>query len=291
LEVNVQIVTDGGMDLTPEQARGLEVSVVPLSFSLDGRTYRSGVEIQSEEFYRLLGSTESFPTTSQPAPGEFAEVYRKLAATDPEILSIHISSGLSGTLASARAGAATVPEARVTFVDSMTLSGAQGWQVEAAARAAKAGWPTVRILALLKRVAEATETVYTLATLKYLIHGGRISHLKGLLASMLDLKPLIGVDPEQGKYVQRGQARTLKAAILKLAEVVKSRYPLGTALRLQVMHGDNAEGASSLHRELDKMFHCHWLPTSSIAPVLGAHTGPGLVGIVFAPQAALADIP
>ncbi len=141
----MQIVTDGGMDLTPEQARGLQVHVVPLSFSLDGRTYHSGVDIQPEEFYRLLGSTDSFPTTSQPAPGEFADVYRKLAASDPEILSIHISSGLSGTLASARAGAAAVPEAHVTFVDSKTLSGAQGWQVDAAARASKAGWPLERI--------------------------------------------------------------------------------------------------------------------------------------------------
>lgn len=136
----MQIVSDPGMDLTPEQMAGLNIHLVPLTLTLDDKSYRSGVDIQPAESYRLLAATESFPTTSQPSAGEFADVYRQLAATDPDILSVHNSSGLSGTLNAARAGAALVPEAKVTFVDTKTLSGAQGWQVEAAARALKAGW-------------------------------------------------------------------------------------------------------------------------------------------------------
>lgn len=287
----MQIVSDRGMDLAPEQMAGLDIHLVPLTLTLDGKSYRSGVDIQPDEFYRLLSATESFPTTSQPSAGDFAEVYRRVAATDSEILSIHISSGLSGTLNAAQAGAALVPEARVTFVDTKTLSGAEGWQVQAAARAVKAGWSKEKILELLARVSAATNTLYTLTTLKYLIHGGRISHLKGLLGSVLNLKPIIGVEREHGKYASYGQARTLEQAIAKIGDQIAAQHAPGTALRAQVMHGDNPTGAAMLHARLDQLFKCTWLPTSSIAPVLGAHTGPSLVGVAYAPVATFPELP
>jgi DegV family protein with EDD domain len=287
----MQIVSDRAMDLTAEQMAGLDIHLVPLILTLDGQSYRSGVDIEPAEFYRLLAATEGYPTTSQPSAGDFAALYRRLAATDPDILSIHISSGLSGTVNAALAGAGMVPEANVTVVDTKTLSGAQGWQVAAAARAARAGWPKERILALLARIGAATDTVYTLQTLKYLIHGGRISHLKGLVASALKIKPLIGVEKERGTYVQCGQARTLQGAVLKLAEHVARKHAPGSALRVQVLHGHNPEGAALLRERLAQLFDCTWLPTSPIAPVLGAHTGPGLVGIAYAPQAAFAGLP
>ncbi len=287
----MKIVTDRGMDLTPEQLAGLEIYQVPLLFTLDDKTYQSGVDIQPDEFYQLLGSTESFPTTSQPSPGDFASIYRELAQTDPDILSIHISSGLSGTLNAAHAGAQLVPEARVTFVDTKTLSGAEGWQVYAAARAAQAGWSKEKILALIEQVGAATDTIYTLATLKYLIHGGRISHLKGLLAQVLNVKPLIGVDKTLGKYATYGQERSLNRAILKLADFIAERYAPGTAMRFQVLHGHNLDGAKMLYERLAQMFQATFLPTSSIAPVLGAHTGPGLVGVAYAPLAQFPEIP
>lgn len=287
----MQIVSDRGMDLSPEQSAGLDIHLVPLTFTLDGKTYRSGVDIQPAEFYKLLEATESFPTTSQPAPGDFAEVYRRLAATDPEILSVHISSGLSGTLNSAQQGAKMVPEARVSFYDTKTLSGAEGWHVEAAARAAQAGWPMPRILAMLQKITQATDTVFTLAELKYLIHGGRISHMKGLLASVLGIKPIIGVEKNLGKYEQMGQARTLNQAIGKIVDLVAHRHPPGTALRTQIMHADNPEGAALLRQKMSERFACTWLPVSSIAPVLGAHTGPTLVGVAYAPLAAFPELP
>ena len=290
-ENELQIVSDRAMDLAAEQMHGLNLNLVPLTFTLDGKTYRSGVDVQPDQFYQMLAATESYPTTSQPSAGEFAEIYRKIAAADPDILSIHISSGLSGTLNAAQAGAAMVPEARVTFVDTKTLSGAQGWQVHAAARAANAGWTKEKTVSMLTRIGAAADTVYTLATLKYLIHGGRISHLKGLIGSVLNLKPLIGVEKERGTYVNLGQGRTLNKAILKIADHVAAMHPHGTALRVQVMHGHNADGAAMLRERMDQLFKCTWLPTSSIAPVLGAHTGPGLVGLVYAPESALPEIP
>lgn len=288
----MQIVSDRGMDLAAEQLAQMDnLHLVPLTLTLDGQTYRSGIDIQPEEFYRMLARSSSFPTTSQPAAGDFAALYRKLAADDPNILSVHISSGLSGTLNAAREGARMVPEARVTFVDSMTLSGALGWQVEAAVRAAGLGWPLDRILELLERVRNATDTLYTLNEMQYLVHGGRISHIKGLLASVLQIKPVMGVSKEDGRYVQQGQARTFKRALQVIVDVIAQKHAPGSALRLQVMHANNPEAAAELRSLLDRVFDCTWLPVSSIAPVLGAHTGPSLVGVAFGSMAVFDGLP
>ena len=181
----MQTVTDSGTDirLPPEQMAELNIHIVPLVVTLDGKSYREDVDIQPGEFYRLLAATDGLPATSQPSTGDFAETYRRLAASDPDILSIHMTSGLSGTFNAAKAGAELVPEANITVVDTKTLSTAAGWQVAAAARGAQAGWSKERILALMARLGKATDSLYTLNELKYLIHGGRISHMKGLIAS------------------------------------------------------------------------------------------------------------
>jgi len=202
----MHILTDAGADLVAVQHKGLTIHAVPLVFTLEGRTYRSGIDIQPAEFYKLLAATRSFPSTSQPAPGDFAAAYRRLAATgDRDVLSIHISSGLSGTINAARLGAQEVPEANVTFVDTLTLSAAEGWQVEAAGRMIQAGWPLDRILPALERIKQATETFYTLETLRYLEHGGRISHIQALLGQILDLKPIIGVEKAAANARSNGQ--------------------------------------------------------------------------------------
>ncbi len=285
------VVTDRGADLAPQQLEGLDIHFVPLTITLDGRSYISGVDIEPEEFYTLLASSQGMPTTSLPSPGEFAALYRELAQRDPEIVSVHISSGLSGTCNTAVEAAKMVPEARITVIDSFTLSGAQGWQVEAAARAARAGWTVEQVQQLVRQVRDATTSIFTLPDLKYLIHGGRISHLKGLLASILNLKPIIGVSKEDGRYFQRDRARSFAGAVAKLVSVIAQDHAPGTPLRVQVMHANNPEGAEQLRRLIDQQFPCAWLPTSSIAPVLGAHTGPGLVGVVYAAQAEYPVLP
>ena len=281
----MQIVTDYAADISPEQLDGLEVHYLPLMITIDGKTYRSGVDITHEEFYELQAKAKQIPTTSQPSPGDFAELYRSLAKKDPDILSIHISSGLSGTVNAARIGANAVSEANVEIYDTKTLSGALGWHVEVAAKAVRAGLDKSRILSLLRQVTEATETFFTLSTLKYLIHGGRISHLKGLLASVLNIKPIIHVEKVNGTYATRGQARTINRAIDEMADILESAHSPGTAMRLQIYHSQFPEGAARLKEKLDKVFQCNWLPEGQIAPVLGAHTGRGLVGIISAPEA------
>ncbi len=199
-------------------------------------------------FNQILTDTGAFPTTSQPSPGDFADKYRELAKNDPDILSIHISSGLSGTVNSARLGAEMVPEAHVTVLDSKTLSGSFGWQVQAAAQAVHAGWGLGDIIKLVDQVREGTQTLFTLADLRYLIHGGRISHLKGLMASMLNIKPIIGVAKDDGKYYSWGQAPTFKRALHRMADIVAQKLPQGIPLRVQFMHGKNLEGVAIYKR-------------------------------------------
>jgi DegV family protein with EDD domain len=196
-----------------------------------------------------------------------------------------MSSGLSGTYNTARLAAKQVPQARITLFDTKTLSVGSGWQALAAARALKLGHSLEHALAVMKRIGDATESLFTLKELRYLIHGGRISHIKGLMASLLNIKPVIGVEKIGGTYVQMAQVRTFTQAIAALPNLIIRQHAPGTALRVQVVHGQNPEGASALREAVDKLFACTWLPTGAISLVLGAHTGPSLTGIAYAPQA------
>lgn len=289
----MKIVVDSGVDLClpSEQVAELDIHMVPLSVTFQGKTYREGLDISREEFYSMLSESNDFPTTSQPSPGLIAETYKALSATDPDILSIHMSSGLSGTYNAAQLATRLVPQARITHYDTKTLSVTSGWQAVAAARAVKLGWPKEKILELMKHIGDAADTLFTLKEVRYLVHGGRISHIKGLLASVLNIKPIIGVEKANGKYVQMGQARDFKQAIENLAKIIANQHAPGTFLRAQVVHGQNPEGADMLKKAVDKLFACKWLPTCPISMVLGAHTGPSVVGLAYAPEAIMADTP
>jgi DegV family protein with EDD domain len=288
----MKIVTDSGTDLSlsPEEKKDLNIQVVPLVVTLDGKSYREGIDIEPEDFYSLLEASENLPVTSQPPAGEFARLYREIATSDRDILSIHMTAGLSGTFNAAKAGAEMVPEANITLINTKTLSAAAGWQVTAAARALKAGWAKDKILALMEKISAASESMYTLSELKYLIHGGRISHMKGLLASMLNIKPLIGVEKVNGTYIQLGQVRTFKRALGGLVDRMAERYAEGTKLKVQVLHSFNPEGAAELRALISQRFECTWLPSGPMSLVLGAHTGPSMVGVAFAPLDVFADI-
>lgn len=286
----MKIVTDRGMDLAPEQLKGLDITYAPLRFTLDGKTYSSGVDIQPDEFYELLSKSDGYPTTSQPSSGDFAEIYRELAKSGEEILSVHISSGLSGTINSARLGAQMVPEAKVSFIDSFTLSCPFGWQVQTAALAIKAGWSVDQITKKLAEINAKSWGIFTVATMKYLIHGGRISHIKGLMASVLNIKPIITVEKERGTYVTMGQEFSLNKAIEKIADVAGKWYPEDMKLRVQPLHALNPEGAALLVEKMKQRFEIVLEPLTAIAPVLGAHTGAGLVGMAVGPLSLFTDL-
>lgn len=286
----MKIVTDSGSDLTKEQCQELGVTMLPLKVQLGERTYLSGVDLSAEEFYELLDTTGQMPLTSTPSVGEFVDAYTKLAESDREILSIHISSGLSGTSNAARVAAKQV-DADVTVVDTLTLSSGTGWQVEAAAHAIKAGWGKEQILGLLKQIQAATNAYFTLPDLKYLIAGGRISHLKGLLASLLGIKPVIEVNQEDCKYYDISKKRSFLKAVQEIPELILKKHSEGTAFRAQIVTASNPEGGEMLREAVNKVFRCEWLPNCAIGPALGAHTGRGLVGLMHAPLAEYPQLP
>ncbi|MGV7976677.1 MAG: DegV family protein [Anaerolineaceae bacterium] len=286
----MKIVTDSGCDLTKEQCLELGVTMLPLKVQLGEKTYLSGVDLTSEEFYDLLDQTEQMPLTSTPSVGEFADTYRKLAETDHEILSIHISSGLSGTYNAAEVAAQQV-DASITVLDTLTLSAGTGWQVEAAARAVKAGWGKAKILEMLKQIQAASDTYFTLPDLKYLIAGGRISHLKGLLASLLGIKPIIQVNKTDGKYYDIGKKRSFLKAVQEIPALILKKYGEGAAFRTQIVHASNPEGGEMLRDAMNKVFRCEWVADGLLGPALGAHTGRGMIGLIHAPLAEFPQLP
>lgn len=288
----MQIIGDTCADFVPERLVGLKnLTLVPLTFTLDGKVYRSGVEIDSDGFYKLITATTSYPTTSQPSVGDFAEAYRRVAQDDKDMLSIHVSSALSGTFNSAQAAAQLTSDGNVTVYDSKLISAPLAWMLEAASRCVQAGWSKEQTMGLMEEVRRGSDFIFTVPSLKYLIHGGRISHLKGLIGTALGLKPLIGIDTDTGKLTQAGQARTLRAAYQSMITHMERRNTPGSSLRVQVLHGANPEGAAALRELVDQHFECHWLPTVALAPVLGAHTGPGCVGVFYGPQSVFDKIP
>lgn len=287
----MKIVIDSGADLSPEFLQENHVEMVPLKVTITGKTYLSGVNLNPDQFYDLIESTDELPVTATPSVGEFVQVYEKLAQEDPEILSIHISSGLSGTYSTAVTAAEMVKNAEITVVDSLTLSAGYGWQVEAAIRAVKAGWSKSQVLPLIKRVAESTSATFTLPDLKYLIAGGRISHLKGLLASLLGIKPIIAVSKQDGKYYDKGKKRSFLKAVEAIPEIIQDQIAKGSAVRAQICHAGNLEGSHLLVEAMEKVFKCEWLEPCSIGPALGAHTGRGLIGVICAPAASFPALP
>ena len=213
-----------------------------------------------------------------------------MAKKDPEILSIHISGGLSGTINSARVGASMVPEAKITFWDSRTLSAALGWQVEAAGRMILKGFKPDRILERLTQIRDQVDGMFTIKEMKYLIHGGRVSHLKGLLAQVLNIKPIIGVDHITGMYTNAAQDMTFKRALSRMISLDKERYKNMGPLRAQIVHGNNPEGVEFIRKKASEELNCTFEETVPVAPVLGAHTGPSLAGIIVGPKALFSDL-
>ena len=183
-----------------------------------------------------------------------------------------------------------VPEAKVTFWDSRTLSAALGWQVEAAARMVVKGFKLEKILERLTQIRDTVDGMFSIKEMRYLIHGGRVSHLKGLLASVLNIKPVIGVDHITGMYTNAAQDMTFKRALARMINLDKVRYTGMGPLRAQIVHGNNPEGVEFIRKKAEEELHCSFDPTVPVAPALGAHTGPSLAGIIVGPQALFGDL-
>jgi DegV family protein with EDD domain len=285
----MKIVTDCAADMPAKELAELGIEEAPLYIQFPEGEVKAS-EISADNFYdRLEAMRPLIPTTAMPSSGLFAEIYRKVAALDKHIFSLHISSGLSGTIQAARGGAeAAKPEAQVDFWDTLTLSGGERFQVLAAAMAAKAGWTMQTMQERLARIREKTEVIFTLETLEYLRRGGRIGRVQAMAGALLHLKPVIRVDTD-GKYSTVTKVRTIGTGLSAISEHLHKMYA-GAPLWVTVLHGRFAEQADALARELKEKLNIGKLEVIRISPVLGVHTGPGVVGAAVLPLEVVSDL-
>lgn len=288
----MRIITDSAADLTADDITTNDLSVVPLYIQLPEGERRSE-ELTPDDFYnRLEAMRPDVPTTNMPSPEDFAALYRANAAAGEETLSIHISSGLSGTVQAARVGAslANGDGGRVHVVDSLTLSGGLRFQALAAARALHNGRPIDDVLALLERIRAATQVIFTLDTLEYLARGGRIGRVQALAGSVLNIKPLINVSHADGKYNTVGRSRTIGRALADIVTQLQGQFEQQGPLWVSIMHGRFEEPANRLGEMIAAALPVARLEVLRISPVLGVHTGPGVVGAAVVPMRLVEDI-
>ena len=279
----MKIVTDCAADMSAEEMEQLGVTQAPLFIQFPEGEVNSA-DITADAFYdRLDAMRPQIPTPAMPSTGLFAEIYRKAAQAEKKILSIHISSGLSGTINAAREGGELVkPDADVTLWDTLTLSGGERFQVLAAALANKAGWAYDAIKTRLEKIREKTEVIYTLDTLEYLARGGRIGRVQAIAGALLNLKPVIRVDTD-GKYSTVAKGRSIGKSMSIIADHLVEKYGK-TPLWVTVLHGRFAEKADELSKEFQSKLNVAKMEVMRISPVLGVHTGPGIVGAAVVPM-------
>ena len=205
----IKIVTDSSVTIEPEVAKELDITIVPLSVMVDGVVY-SDADLEEGEFLRLMQSSRNLPKTSQPPVGVFADVFEHLAEDGAQIISIHMSHALSGTVEAARQGA-TLANADVTVVDSSFTDQAMKFQVTEAAKLAKEGASLEEILAKIEEVKEKTELYIGLSTLENLVKGGRIGRVSGLISSLLNIRVIMQMKDHQLEPIVKGRgAKTFK---------------------------------------------------------------------------------
>ena len=205
----IKIVTDSSVTIEPEVAKELDITIVPLSVMVDGVVY-SDADLEEGEFLRLMQSSRNLPKTSQPPVGVFADVFERLAEDGAQIISVHMSHALSGTVEAARQGA-TLANADVTVVDSSFTDQAMKFQVTEAAKMAKEGASLEEILTKIEEVKEKTELYIGLSTLENLVKGGRIGRVSGLISSLLNIRVIMQMKDHQLEPIVKGRgAKTFK---------------------------------------------------------------------------------
>lgn len=274
----VGIVTDSTADVPAEVLSSLKIAMVPALLIIDGQTYVDGVDISREEFYRRLPSFQSPPTTAAPSSIQFKQAYERLLAAGMEqILSIHVSSRLSGIINAAHQAAQQFGD-RVHVFDSQQLSLGLGYQAMEAATAALDG---LSIEAVLERARRARANVHLLAlinSLEYLRRSGRVSWLQAGVSELLRIKLLLTL--KNGFVESFGRARTFGHALEALRREARSWAPMS---QLAIMHSGIVEKAKELADELNTL--CSTPPmVVNVTTVIGAHVGPGSIGIAGLPQ-------
>lgn len=279
----VKVITDSTADIPSELLEELDIGVVPLKVHLKGETYLDGVTIRPTEFYRLLQESDELPTTSQPSPVDFVEAYREAAEDGyTEILSIHLSSALSGTYQSALLAKSMVEdELNVTVIDSKGASYAFGIFVVEVARAAKAGRSLDECVAMVNRMIENNYVLFLVDTLDYLLKGGRIGKASAVVGSLLNIKPILSLSSD-GEVYPVEKVRGKSKAVERVFELLRENQPSGP-IRAALMHSGADEEVKKWAERLTDTYAVHDLTTTFIGPVIGTYTGPNTVAVVILP--------
>ncbi len=277
----VAVVTDSTCDLPRELVEELGLRVVPLSVTFGDETLIAGVELSTAAFYARLAASESLPSTSQPAPAWFDEAYADCADDGFEqVVSIHCSAALSGTVALAR-DRGRVAQVDVEVVDSRLVGGALGMAVLAAHRAAEAGGGVAEVLAAAASVRDTSTSLIVVDTLEHLRRGGRLTGAQATIGTALRVKPILHLTAD-GRVEVRERTRTWSRARERLAAIAAT-VGAGRPVDAVVAHALAPLQAEQLWAALERQVVVRERLETLIGPVVGAHVGPGAVGLVVVP--------
>jgi DegV family protein with EDD domain len=271
---SVAIVTDSTSDLPSDLAASHSITVVPLTLNFDGQSLLDGVDIRPDEFYRRLPGVATHPTTSQPSPGRFAEAYSALLADHDSVISIHISEKLSGTYASALQAADMTDPKRVRVIDSQLVSMSLGLITLVASAMASGGAEVEAIESKVLNMREHVQTYFSVATLEFLRRGGRIGRAGALLGSVLQVKPVLCI--RDGQVTPLERVRTFERALNRIVELTRE-VDRGHGVCIIVGHAGAEADAERVGRDLEPI--AETLMIQPLGPVVGAHAGPGVVGV------------
>ncbi|MBN1563089.1 MAG: DegV family protein [Anaerolineae bacterium] len=284
------IVTDSTCDLAPALYAQYDIQLVPLHVLFGEESYRSGIDMDLPQFVERLNRGDHHPSTSQPTVGDFVKIFESLVEQGRPILSIHVSTGLSGTFNAAHQAAQQLmqskPELSITVWDSQTISAALGFQVLAAARAAAAGHSVEEILPLLESMRREADFLFTLDDLSYLVRGGRIGQVQYRMGQVLNIKPIITVSKAGetlGTYITAGRARSLDKTVEAFVKIMVNQVGEGAKIRAMAFHGigKSIDLAAKLEARVRESFDCVFYETAYSTPVLGVHVGPLALDIGF----------
>ena len=271
----IALVADSTADLPEDLRKKWNIHVIPLKVRFGSEEYYDH-EITSEEFYRRLEEADELPKTSQPSPEEFMNLYRELLGDYQEVISVHLSSALSGTLNAANIAKERL-KANIHIVDSKTISLGFGLMVVDIARRIREGMDSVQIIDGMSKVRQNIETLFTLNTLEYLQKGGRIGRVQGFLGSVLNIKPVVRVG-DDGVYQTYGNARSQRKALDLIVSAFDKLAQGRKKVSLAVGHGGALQAGEYLQEALENALQIKTSLFAQVGPVIGVHTGPGTVG-------------
>jgi DegV family protein with EDD domain len=277
----IKVVTDSTCYLPEDVLRQHDIHVVPLNVHFGQHTYREGVDLTPEQFYHLLAASPVLPTTSQPSPGEFRQVFAELSSAGYQTLCLVISSRLSGTYQSAIEAQQMLAGVPVVVFDSLSVAAGLALMVLTAAEMAAAGYPMEVILERLEQLRHDVRLYFIVDTLEYLQKGGRIGKAAALLGSLLEIKPILAI--QDGIVQPLDRARSKPKAFERLLEHFEAGLEPGQTLQCILVHAQALNEAQQLAAELQRRFHCRRILTTEVGAVVGTHVGPGVVGAALAP--------